>query len=563
MSSAVVFAFAIADDLQPVVGAAPYDVLGRQIPRALVAHLNGDGDRGLRFFPFLGPVDGMRSFLRLRQLLAPNALVDLHKQGDIDLLVDGLLHQDRLEWRVVDGSSGEVRLTIEVPFDASDPFAVMPRLVFELTGLLGCTGPGSDATQLEGAALGWYLVLKDELLRHEANLPESSDPLRAARQCVEAAGGDNDVQQLVLDFMALLLRRDQHREEVAALGEQLAAKLEGAAAIDRLGGLMVAAGDEAQAVRMVVRAALLAPEQNDLVERAASMAFRAGDDESVAVVVQAARKVGAINAKMIAQLAASCDRVGDVGRRRELVTELLGRDDLPVQVTRLVVSFLLEEDQPALARTVLEAALEKSPDQTMLHYELGRACLLVDDTARASVALQRAVDLGLPEHLEGQGKHLLRLALVPGLWIGTHLVEKAILVNDLGAALGAVRTLVRRVGPVAEAWLMFGIVLQKLGKLRGAERVLRRAVRYHDGCAEAHNRLGIVLLQRANVREGGEHLARANVLSPNDTSTLLHLAQATALNGRLDMAEQHIQLAEKLGADPKLVQAVRNEIRAA
>jgi tetratricopeptide (TPR) repeat protein len=199
----------------------------------------------------------------------------------------------------------------------------------------------------------------------------------------------------------------------------------------------------------------------------------------------------------------------------------------------------------------------------MLHYELGRACLLLDDTARASVALQRAIDLGLPEHLEGQGKRLLRLALVPGLWIGTHLVEKAILANDLGAALGAVRALVRRVGPVAEAWLMFGIVQQKLGKLRRAERVLRRAVRYHDGCAEAHNRLGIVLLQRANVKEGVTHLARANVLSPNDTSTLLHLAQATALNGRLDMAEQHIQLAEKLGADPKLVQAVRNEIRVA
>lgn len=563
MSSAVVFAFAIADGLQPVVGTAPFEVLGRQIPRALVAHLNGDGDRGLRFFPFLGPVDGMRSFLQLRELIAPSALVDLHKQGDVDWLVDGLLHQDRLEWRVVDGSSGEVRVSIEVPFDASDPFAVMPRLVFELTGLLGWVAPVGEAMHLKGSVLGWYLVLKDELLRHEANLPESPDPLRAARQCVVEAGEEGDVQQLVLDFMALLLRRGQHRDEVAALGQQLAPKLESAAAIDRLGGLMFAAGDEAHAVQMVVRSALLAPEQSDLVERAAAMAFRAGDDENVAAVVQAARKAGAINAKMIAQLAASCDRVGDLQRRRELVTELLGQSDLPVPVARLVVSFLLEEDQPALARTVVEAALEKSPDQAMLHYELGRACLLLEDTARASVALQRAVDLGLPEHLKAQGSRLLRLALVPGLWSGSHLVEKAIVANDLLAALGAVRALVRRVGPVAEAWLMFGIVQQKLGKLRRAERLLRRAVRYHDDCAEAHNRLGIVLLQRGNVEEGSKHLARANTLSPNDTSTLLHLAQATALCGSLEVAEQHIERAEKLGADPKLVQAVRNEIRAA
>lgn len=563
MSSAVVFAFAIKEGLPPVVGAAPYDVLARQVPRALVAHLNGQGDQGLRFFPFLGPVDGKRGFLQLKELLAPKALVDLHKQADVEWLIDGLIDKDRLEWRVVDGNTGDVRMSIELPFSPVDPFSVLPRLAFEVTGLLGRTGPVGEPVQLTGPALGWYLVLKDELLRHEANLPDSPDPMRPARQCVEIAGEDADIQQLVLDFMALLLRRGQRREEVVALGEQFAPKLETAAAIDRLGGLLFAGGAEDLAVQMVVRAALLAPDQCDLTERAASMAFRVGDDENVAAVVQAARQAGAINPKLIAQLAASCDRVGDVERRRELVNELLGEDDLPVPVARLVVSFLLEEDQPALARTVVEAALEKSPDQAMLHYELGRACLLLDDTARASVALRRSLDIGLPTHLEGQGNRLLRLALVPGLWNGTHLVEKAIAASDLGAALGAVRALVRRVGPVAEAWLMFGIVHHKLNNLRRAERLLRRAIRYHESCAEAHNRLGIVLLQLGEIGAGGEHLARAHMLSPSDTSTLLHLAQATALNGHPDLAEQHVEQAEKLGADPQLVQAVRNEIRAA
>ena len=564
MSSAVVFAFAIADGLTPVVGAAPFDVLARQIPRALVAQLNGDGDRGLRFFPFLGPVDGQRGFLRLRELLEPAALVALHQQGDVDLLVDGMLLQDRLQWRVLDGATGAVRLSIELPFDALDPFAVMPRLGFELVGLLGWTGAAGPQLQIRGAALGWYLVLKDDLLRREANLPEcASDPLRPARQCVELPGDDQDVQQLVLDFSALLLRRGQLRDEVAIVAAQLAPHLSDVGRIDRLGGILFAAGAHEASAQQVVRAALMSPASSELVERAASVAFRAGDDAAVAAVVAAARAVDAVTPNMIAQLAASCDRQGDVERRQELVDELLGHGDLPVPVARLVVSFLLEEGQPNLARTVIETALVQSPDQAMLHYELGRACLLLDDTARASVAMSRAIELGLPERMRTQARRLLRLSLVPGLWTGTHLVEKAVAAEDFGAALGAVRALVRRVGPVAEAWLMFGIVQHKLGRLRRAERLLRRAVRYHDDCAEAHNRLGIVLLQVGRVKDGSVHLQKAHSLAPDDTSTLLHLAQAKALDGFCAAAEQHIDEAEKLGADPQLVQAVRREIRAA
>jgi Flp pilus assembly protein TadD len=564
MSTAVVFAFAIADGLTPVVGAAPFDVLSRQIPRALVANLNGEADRGLRFFPFLGPVDGKRGFLRLRELLEPKSLVALHKQGDVDLLVDGLMHQDRLVWRVVDGKTSELLLSIEVPLDPLDPFTVLPRLTFELVSLLGWTGTATNDLKLEGAALGWYLVLKDEFLRREANLPETTgDPLRAARQCVEYGGADADSQQLVLDFLALLLRRGQFREGVVEVAERLAPLLCESAKIDRLGGLMYAAGEERAAANLVVRAALRAATNGDLVERAASMAFKVGDDEGVAAVVAAARAANSVTANMVAQLAASYDRAGDLSRRQELVDELLGHNDLAVPVARLVVSFLLEEDQPAIARTVVESAIEKAPDQAILHYELGRACLLLDDTERAGVALRRALELGLSEHLHVQANRLLRLSLVPGLWHGTHLVEKAISAGDLGAALGAVRALVRRVGPVAEAWLMFGIVQHKLGNVKRAERLLRRAVRCHEGCAEAHNRLGIVLLQSGDVQGGSVHLKKAHELSPKDTSTLLHLAQATALDGCPEVAEKHIDKAEKLGADPQLVQAVRLEIRAA
>jgi Flp pilus assembly protein TadD len=564
MSTAVVFAFAIADGLTPVVGAAPFDVLSRQIPRALVAELNGAEDRGLRFFPFLGPVDGKRDFLRLRELLEPKSLVALHKQGNVDLLVDGLIHQDRLVWRVVDGHTSELRLSIEVPLDPLDPYAVLPRLAFELVGLLGWTGAATNDLELAGAALGWFIVLKDEMLRREANLPETTDdPLRAARQCVQLGGTDVDSQQLVLDFLAMLLRRGQFREGVVEVANRLAPLLCESAKIDRLGGLMYAAGEERAASNLVVRAALRAGTNIELVERAASMAFKVGDDEGVAAVVSAARAANSVTPNMVAQLAASYDRTGDISRRQDLVEELLGHNDLAVPVARLVVSFLLEEDQPAIARAVVEGALKKAPDQSMLHYELGRACLSLDDTACAGAAFRRALELDLPQHLHVQANRMLRLSLVPGLWHGTQLVEAAISADDLGAALGAVRALVRRVGPVAEAWLMFGIVQHKLGKMKRAERLLRRSVRYYEDCAEAHNRLGIVLLQSGRVQDGSEHLKKAHELSPKDTSTLLHLAQATALGGCPEAAEEHIRAAEKLGADPQLVQAVRREIRAA
>ena len=564
MTSAVVFTFAVADGLKPVVGAAPYDVLSRQIPRALVTRLNGEDDRGLRFFPFLGPVDGQRSFLRLRELLAPKSLAALHKQAEVDILVDGLIHQDRIEWRVVDGKSSEVRLTMDLPFDPIEPFAVLPRIEFEVAGLLGWQGVSGHVMGLQGEALGWYLVLKDEYLRREANLPETGDdPLRAARRCVELAGADAEVQQLVIDFFALLLRRGELHDAVAVVAGQMAPLVTDAEMLERLGGLMYAAGDERAAANLLVRAALRSPSNSDLVERAASMAFRVGDDEAVGAVVAGARALQSVTPNMVAQLAASYDRLNDVVRRKELVDELLGEEDLPVPVARLVASFLLEEGDAAVALTVLERTLLKSPEQSVLHYELGRACMLLDDTARAGVALNKALEFGLPEKLQVQATRLLRLSLVPGLWIGTTLVEKAIAVGDLGAALTAVRALVRRVGPVAEAWLLFGIVQHKLGKLRRAERLLRRAVKYHEECAEAHKQLGVVLVQSGRARDGGTHLERAHALLPKNALLLLHLAQASALDGRLELAQKRVDEAAQLGIDPQLIQAVRRGIRAA
>ncbi|MFK7740765.1 MAG: tetratricopeptide repeat protein [Planctomycetota bacterium] len=564
MPVAVCFAFAVADGLTPVVGAAPFDVLARQLPRLLVARLNGEGDKGLRFFPFLGPVDGQRSFLRLRELLEPSALCELHKQGDVELLVDGLVLQDRLQWRVLDGHSGKERLRLELPFEAKEPLALLSRLEFEMVGLLQWTGRAATPLALTDAALGWYLVLRDEMLRREANLPDvTPDPLRCANECIALASDDDDVQDVVLDYLALLLRRKIEPARVAAAALQLAPALRDPRRLDRLAGLTFAAGEREPAVKLLVDAAILAPTDAELVERAAALAFQLGDNGAVKRAVEAARGAGSVTPKMMAQLAASCDRSGDLERRQELIQELLGCDELPVPVARLVVSFLLEEEQPALARTVLERALALAPDQAMLHFELGRACLMLDDVARAGIAMQRAIELGLQPALHTQAVRMRRLAASPGLWHGSQLVEKALAAGDLGAARDAIRALVRRAASVAESWLMYGVVEHKRGKHRRAERLLRRALDLDADCAEAANRLGVVLLQAGRTAEGTRHLQRANELSPDDTSTLLHLAQATAIEGSQDKANQLVDRAAQLGADPQLVEAVRREVASA
>jgi tetratricopeptide (TPR) repeat protein len=564
MPGPVVFAFAVADGLVPVPGAAPYEVLARQLPRLLVARLNGGHDRGARFFPFLGPIDGKRSFLRPNQLFEPATLVQVHKQGDVPLLSDGLLRGGVLHWRLIGGRDGALRLAIDLPFDPRRPLDVLQRLEFEIADQLGWPGRPLPLPALRDDALGWYLVLKDELLRREANLPEpSADPMRAARRCVELAAADADVQDVVFDFVAHYLRRHERRDECAQVLAPIADTIAGdVARLERLDALLLAAGDPARAATVAARAARCEPDRTELVERAAAQLFKLGRYDELRGIVDLARQRGTASPAALAQLAAACDRTDDHAARAALVRELSGMDDLPVPVARLVVSFLLEEEQPALARAIVERALQKEPGHAMLHFEYGRACLLLDDGPRATVALQQALALGLSGVIAGQARRFLRLSSVPGLWAGMQAIEKAIGDGALTVADTTARALVRRVGRVAEAWFLCGLVQHKLGHGRRAERLLRRAVRYDGESPDAHNRLGILLVSSGRVDEGHRLLARAHELAPNDPSPLLHLAQACSLLGRAQEAEAHVAAAERLGADARIVEAVRREILA-
>jgi len=560
MVLAVVFAFAVADGLTPVIGAAPFDVLARQLPRLLVGRLNGGGDRGVRFMPLLGTIGGERCFLPLREMLEPEQLVGVHRQGDAQLLVDGQLRQQVLHWRICAGDSGKVLLAGELPFDPRRPWDVLLRLEFEVTGLLGWTGRPAATPELTGEALGWYLILKDALLRREAGLPDQ-DPVRPLRQCLDLAAGVEAVQVTALDFAALLVRAGAVPEGLVASLALLARQEELAVPqLERLGAMLHACGDLATAASVAARAAVLAPERPELIERAAATLYRLGRYAEVREVVEAARQRGVASVPALAQLAAVCDRTGDQALRQELTEALLGESDLPVPVARLLVSFLLEDDRPGPARSVAERALQKDPAQPLLQFDLGRACLLLHDETEAAKALRGALQNGLPPAVLPQAQRFLRLLARPGLWRGVQQVELALHGGNAQQARLAAGRLLRHCGASAEACYQAGLVRHKLGDPRRAEASLRRALRRDPLHPDSHNRLGVLLLERGDYVGGHRHLDLAHRLAPTETAPLLHLAQACALLGQIDEADRHLAMAEGLGADAQLLQAVRREV---
>lgn len=566
MTVAVVFGLAVEDGLQPVVGAAPYEVLARQLPRLLVATLNGAGDRGVRFLPFLGNDAGKRSFLKLQQPLPVETLASLHRQGEVRALVDGQLRQQQLHLRIHDAAQLRPLFDAMLPFDPCRPLEVLPRIQFEIMSALAWPGRPPAATTLAGEAQAWYLIAKDELLALEANLllNTAADPLRAARQCVALAGHDVDVQNVVVDLSVQLLRHGLQRQGVAALIQQLATLTPDAMPLQqRLAELLQACGEEARAATLFARVALADPANAAVVEKAAALLFRSDMLAEAKAVLQAAHAAGSISIAALAQLAAIHDRLGEVAERDRLGGELQQRGPLPEPVARVLITFLLDAGRSIEALTIADQALQLAPASAAMHVERGRALLLLDRQADAVAALQTALEHEPGPELRRECERMLRLCTAPGLLPSLHRIEHELRHGNTRAALQLARRQVRAVADAAEAWLVLGIVRQKLAQPRRAERALRRALALQPDLAEAHNRLGILLVGRGSCEVGHQHLLRAHQLAPNDPSPRLHLAQACVLLGRRAEGEDHLLAAERLGASPATLAAVRREFFAA
>lgn len=560
MTVAVVYELALADGLAPVSGAAPWDVLARQVPRLLVARLNGASDRGVRFFPFLGNDGGKRCFLVVRDLLPPETLAQMHRQGDVQCIIDGRIQDDGLRLRILDGPTLRTRFDADLPFDPRAPLDVLQRAEFEAMTALGWEGPPGPAPALQGAALSWFLVAKDALLALEAGLPrdDSFDPVRAAQRCAELEPDDPDVQAVVLEIAAHLVRGRPGSADALELVAQLAERGPDAPRfLEQAAELLVAGGAEQRGTAIAVRSAQRWPDQATLAHQAAALLFRQGRLLDACEVLRSAVAAGNRAVSVLAQLAGIEDLLGHHAERDQLCAQILEQGDPPPTVARLLLAFLLEQGRAAEALALADRALLAAAEDPALWLERGRALLLLDQPAAAVPALQRALSLDCPSALRTDVERLLRVARIPGLLPALQRVERAVKSGHLADAVRMLRSLVAQHDDSAESWLLLGVVRQKLRQLRRAEKALRRALSLQPDLGEAHNRLGILLVARGRVAKGYGHLLQALALAPGDPSVRVHLAQACALMGRKPEGEQHLAEAARLGASAATVAAVR------
>jgi predicted Zn-dependent protease len=560
MTIAVVYGLAVAEGLPPVTGAAPYEVLARQLPRLLVARLNREGDRGVRFLPFLGNVDGQRCFLRVRDLLPAQTLLAMHRQGPVDCVVDGRIHEGGLRLRILQGPAGAVCFEGDLRFDPRAPLDVLPRAEFEVMTALGWHGPPSLAQALAGEALAWFLVAKDALLALEAGLPAAPDfePLRAARHCAELAPQDADVRRVVMEVAAQVVRRGIDREGAVSLLTSFAAACgDDEELLERIAGLLQGAGATQQACAVLIGLAQQQPARAAAVNAASAELFRQGRLAEAADLLRAAVAAGNAQPTVLARLAGIADLLGRHEERDGLCERILAGGDPPPTVVRLLVAFLTEQERMPEALALVERTLQREQADAALWLEGARLLLLLGRTAEARPSLERALGLDPAGESGRDARRLLRVAQVDGLLSALRSVEQSMRQGELRAALVAVLPLCRSAAGCADVWLLAGILRQKLGQRRRAEHALRKALALEPALGDAHNRLGILLVARGPVAEGHAHLLQAHALLPAEPSVRLHLAQACALLGQLAEGERYLAEAERLGAGAEEATAIR------
>lgn len=429
MASAVVFGFAVADGLEPVAGAAPWDVLARQLPRQLVACLNGGADRGVRFFPFLGVIGQQRSFLRLREPLAPEVLSSLHRQGDVALLVDGAIQPGALRLRLLAADARRTILDTEIAFDPTRPMDVLPRAQFEVMGALGWTGRPAAAPDRSGAALAWHLVARDWLLALEAGLAiDVAGPIRAVRGCIEHGTDHDDVRTTVVELARLLLR--QSPSSGAELAPLLAA-LSDRATTDgdlqqRLGVLLQSCGAEAAAATAWARAAAIEPGAAVIVARAVGMLFAQQRPAEARDVLAGVLRHSPSDPTLWFDHARACTCLGDeVGAAASLRAAVAGglAGDARCEADRLLKWFAVPGLWTAMRRAEADwqrgaglsvlatarAQVRRSPGSANTWLWLGIVHQRLHRTCRAARALRLA--LRLDPHL-GEAHNRLGILLV-------------------------------------------------------------------------------------------------------------------------------------------------------
>jgi tetratricopeptide (TPR) repeat protein len=558
---AILVTFAVEEGLHPALGAAPYGVLSRQLPRLLVSRLNGGSDSGIRFFPFLGKQDGRRCFLKLTSMLPRETIRALLGKTPIPpLLVDGLIKADSLRLRLWNTATGREEFHEDLAFDPRAPKPALRRALFEITGALGWEGGMPSLPDLEGEALAWFLCAHDDLLALEADLHSGDgEPLAAVRKAFALAPGDPALRGLLIESCVKLLDKGRSPHLVA---EALCGSLGHGSDWDA--GFLVRAGAVLEGCRrpddactLYMQAAKLQPGHRAATARAAHLHFASGRYSEARTVLEDGLGVGDRPLTLVAQLAAVEECLGNLTARDRLFEELMGARELPPRVARVVAGYLLGQNRYGEARRVAERALESNPRHAALLLERARAVLLLGDGHAAQDDLARCLEADPSPRLRVEARKLMRLTSRPGALAEMMSIEQALERGEEVQALRRCRRLVAENRSLGEAWLLLGSLHQRLDNSRRAERALSRALALEPRLGEAHDRLGILLVSRGRYRSGYSHLIRAVGELSEDPAPRIHLAQACHFLGLREEGRGYLDEALRLGGDVELVARVR------
>ena len=225
MTLVIVYSFAVDPSLAPVVDAPAFGVLARQIPRLVVGSLNGDGDRNLRFFPWLGTQDGRREFFMIPDMPPVERLVKIHGQKEeVRFVIDGRIGADGVRVRIVEVASLSPVFEETLLLDPLNPYSVVTRIVYELSGLLGRSGPLPKAPEFAAPDLSYFVVAKDDLLCLEIGLERDGRWLQAITKVAQNHLDKVEVRELAFELCRRLSAIQACRPEVTEFLTSLVAR---------------------------------------------------------------------------------------------------------------------------------------------------------------------------------------------------------------------------------------------------------------------------------------------------------------------------------------------------
>ncbi|MEE2888780.1 MAG: tetratricopeptide repeat protein [Planctomycetota bacterium] len=558
MTLVIVYSFAVDPSLAPVVDAPAFGVLARQIPRLVVGSLNGDGDRNLRFFPWLGTQDGRREFFMIPDMLPVERLVKIHGQKEeVRFVIDGRIGADGVRVRIVEVASLSPVFEETLLLDPLNPYSVVTRIVYELSGLLGRSGPLPKAPEFAAPDLSYFVVAKDDLLCLEIGLERDGRWLQAITKVAQNHLDKVEVRELAFELCRRLSAIQACRPEVTEFLTSLVARSDDTEVLSGAAALLQVLEQPDAAAEVLQRLVGRELAEESTVLRVVGHLFHRGSHRDGLRQLEIALDLGPRSPRLLVQLMVMHQRLGNTGQHRAIVTELAQRNDLPVVIGRMVCGELIDFGQVEDAIAVVCRCLTKEPEDAGLWLELGRAFMHHGNPSKALEAFDKALSHDPSDGIREEVQRQRRFVNRPGVLAELGALEEALASGDLVQALDLAQRLTREHEDLAEAWLFLGIVRQRMDEVELAIAGFRQALVFDPKLGEAHNRLGILLVGLSEHQKAYDHLQLAVTMMPSESGPWIHLAQACFYLDKADEGRAALDQAGLRGAKPEVVESVR------